>query len=142
MTEAAMPASQSAQSPLALLERVDPINFAVVQLHTAFNDVQLGPATGFFYSGFIGNNPTHWLITNWHVLTGRNADDPGRTLHRLGALPNRLRMSLILSGDQPEYIGRGNEILMQEQVMELYDGRGQSRLVSTQKKKSNRYRSN
>lgn len=122
-------ASQAAaqpHSPLALLEQVDPISFAVVRLHTAFNDVQLGPATGFFHSGFIDNRPAHWLITNWHVLSGRNADDPLRTLHSQGALPNRLRLSLVLRADQPEYAGHRNEILMQEQTMELYDAEGKA----------------
>ena len=92
--------------PHELLDRVDPISFTVVRLRTAFNDVQLGPATGFFYSGFIDNKPTHWLVTNWHVLSGRNSENPLRTLHTQGALPNRLSMSLVLKADQPEYRAR------------------------------------
>ena len=116
------------KGPLAV-ERVDPFSFAVVRLQAMFRDVDLGPATGFFFLGLLDNKPNRWLVTNWHVLTGRNADDPNRVLHSMGSLPNRLRMSLMIKPDQPEYAerGGGSEVLFQEQIVELYGPEGEAR---------------
>jgi hypothetical protein len=106
---------------------VDPLNFAAVKLQPFFNDVLLGNATGFFYFGFLGSKPNFWLVTNWHVLSGRNAEDPKSVLHKMGSVPNRLRLSLLLEFDQPEYTTNPNaQILFQEQFIELYDTAGQA----------------
>jgi hypothetical protein len=110
----------------ALLSQIDPLNFAVVRIEPLFGDIKLGNATGFFCSGELDNRPNYWLVTNWHVLSGRDADDPRRILHSKQSLPNRLRLSLILKADQPEYRDNPNQILIQEQIVELYDGDGRA----------------
>lgn len=46
-------------------------------------------------------------------------------MHSKGSLPNRLRLSLLIEFDQPEYTSNPNaQILFQEQFIELYDKEG------------------
>ena len=61
----------------AITKRIDPLNFAVARLQLLFDDTELGPATGFFYRGILDSKPNYWLVTNWHVLSGRNAEWSG-----------------------------------------------------------------
>ncbi len=49
---------------------VDPLSARSLLLETAVNGYPLGTATGFVVQK--GNQP--YLITNWHVVAGRNAD--------------------------------------------------------------------
>jgi hypothetical protein len=112
-------------SGFALTAQVDPLNFAVVRLKSFFGDTLLGHATGFFYYGVLDNKPNHWLVTNWHVLAGRNADDPSQILHPKAALPNRVSLTLTIKGDQPEYGSvTDGRLLQQELFFELYDQQG------------------
>jgi hypothetical protein len=85
-----------------LIDQIDPLNFATVRIEPLYNDLKLGDATGFFLNGFLYEKPNFWLVTNWHVRSGRNASDPTKVLHTKGSAPNRLRLSLILKPDQPE----------------------------------------
>ena len=110
-----------------LLKQIDPLNFTTVRIEPLFNNLKLGDATGFFFHGLLDDKPNFWLVTNWHVLSGRNASDPTRILHKKGSLPNRLRLSLILKPDQPEYnihLEPEPQFLKQEQTIELYDRDG------------------
>jgi hypothetical protein len=50
-----------------------------------------GFATGFLYAG---PNGTRWLVTNWHVVTGRWPDDPGSLIGEKPASPSLLRFTL------------------------------------------------
>ncbi|MGJ5187592.1 S1 family peptidase [Bradyrhizobium sp. HKCCYLRH1034] len=50
-----------------------------------------GFATGFLYAG---PNATRWLVTNWHVVTGRRPDDPGSLIGDKPDSPSRLRFTL------------------------------------------------
>jgi hypothetical protein len=50
-----------------------------------------GFATGFLYAGPHG---TRWLVTNWHVVTGRRPDDPGMLLRGKPTSPISLRFSV------------------------------------------------
>lgn len=92
---------------------IDPFNFCVVRVQPMFNDLIISEATGFFYSGIFNNKPNLWLITNWHVLTGRNAENPNKILHTEKALPNRIRIQVLL-------LNGINEILMHEQFITYY----------------------
>jgi hypothetical protein len=88
----------------------------------------LSYATGFFYFGLLDEKPNWWLITNWHALSGRNADDPTICLDRNGSVPTRIRLNLFLRSDQPEYADRSPSLgpLMQEQFIDLYDSEGEA----------------
>jgi len=50
-----------------------------------------GFATGFLYAG---PNGTRWLVTNWHVVTGRWPDDPGSLVGGKPDSPSRLRFTI------------------------------------------------
>jgi Trypsin-like peptidase domain len=106
-------------SAAELLHKVDPLSFVSVRIDQFYNEKSIGAATGFFYHGLFDGKPNYWLVTNWHVLTGRNVDDPSVCPHEI---PNRLRLRLIVQFDQPEYQGGPEgQFLMQEQFIELFD---------------------
>jgi hypothetical protein len=109
-----------------LISQIDPLNFTTVRVEPMYNDLKLGDATGFFIAGVLHGKANVWLTTNWHVLSGRNAGDPIKVLHSKGSLPNKLRLSLFLNLDQPEYKTSQVELLRQQQTIELYDGNGQA----------------
>jgi hypothetical protein len=114
-------------SGVDVVNQTDPLNFVVVKVDPFYNDLQLGNATGFFYYGTLDGKPNFWLVTNWHVLSGRNADYPTKTLHQSAAVPNRLRLNLLIKFDQPEYkVDNAATLLFQEQFIELYDKDGQA----------------
>lgn len=52
-----------------------------------FNDIKLSNATCFFTR----IKETLYLVTNWHVVSGRNADTK-KCLDRMGSVPNKLRV--------------------------------------------------
>jgi hypothetical protein len=104
-----------------LFARVERLNFSTVRLMLFRDDLELGPATGFFFHGSFDGHPNYWLVTNWHVLAGRNADRPLQALHSTGALPKGIRVQLPLRFNQPEYQHRNAEILFQDQLISLYD---------------------
>jgi hypothetical protein len=115
-----------AMPPPDWIANTDPLNFSTVKLETYFDDTKLGDATGFFVHLHHNGTPTHRLVTNWHILSGRNAENPEIILHRLGAIPNRIRLSLTLKPDQPEYEGDTNRQLMQEVFIHLFNAQVQA----------------
>lgn len=100
-----------------------------VRLTSFFNEQELGHATGFFYHGLLDGKANYWLVTNWHVVSGRNALNPRLCLSRkTGAVPNRLQLRLILAAAAPEYATKAEQqlLLMQEQSVQLYDNEGRA----------------
>ena len=86
-----------------LFKEIDPLNFTTVRLELLFDNLLLSNATGFFVSGDFNGKPNYWLVTNWHVLTGRHPDDPLKTLDPNGAVPNKMGFTAVLDPTQPEY---------------------------------------
>jgi hypothetical protein len=124
-----------------LRNKTDPLNFATVRLQTFYKGTLLGNATGFFYFGYIADRPNFWLITNWHVLAGRKADNPGTTLSANHSIPDQLRLTAILNFDQPEYQPPvEGQILTQEQTIELYDTSGAAQWYQHNRKNLRRSR--
>jgi len=67
---------------------IDEFSSKSLYLETYLNSQQLGIATGFV----VKSNEHHYLITNWHVVTGRNPDD-NQPLFRNGAAdPNTMKI--------------------------------------------------
>lgn len=119
--------AEKTANPTESLSQTDRLNFCVVRLQPKFNDQPLGNATGFFFYGLFDGKPNHWLVTNWHVVSGRNSDHPFQILHTKGALPNALTMTVFLKSDHPEYRARPDaQLLMQEMTLNLYDDRGKA----------------
>jgi hypothetical protein len=107
------------------VRNVDRLSFTTVRLRSLYDDQYLSSATAFFYAGLMDNEPNIWLVTNWHVLAGRSTDQPHPALHKLGGIPNRIRLNLILKPDQPEYKNApADQLLFQEQFLDLYDKDG------------------
>lgn len=67
-----------------------------------FNDISLSTGTCFFTK----RNGITYLVTNWHIVSGRNADTK-QCLEATGAIPNRLRV--FIAEDQGEGTARYHE---------------------------------
>jgi hypothetical protein len=108
-----------------MLETIDQLSFTTVRLTAFFNEIELAKATGFFWYGTFNGQPNYWLVTNWHVLTGRNAAYPQSCLNKDGAVPNRLLLQLVLAESEPEYAqGNPGQLFLEEQSIGLYDAEG------------------
>jgi hypothetical protein len=116
--------AQSERAPVVTND-LDKLTFSVVRLDALFDDQPLSHATGFYYYGFTDNKPTYWLVTNWHVFSGRDPETL-KSLSSTVALPNRLRLNVPLSKSSPLRAGRTETFLFQEQTLEIYDGAGQA----------------
>jgi len=109
-----------------VLDRIDPLNLCAVRIEAYFNALKLSEATGFFHSAYVDEardeNKVFWLVSNWHVFSGRHADQPLTTLNAQGAVPNRLVLSLPLLSGEPEYEGEPEDRVLYESVdIRLYD---------------------
>jgi hypothetical protein len=62
-----------------------------ILVNTAEGPKQFGFATGFLYAG---PNATRWLVTNWHVVTGRRPDSPGHLIGQKPESPRWLRFKV------------------------------------------------
>ena len=68
------------------LPRPDPYSLPVLRLQTlAYGGEPLSVATGFV----VAHGEAHYLITNWHVVSGRH-NDTNEILHSRGATPHSL----------------------------------------------------
>lgn len=62
------------------------LTYSITKLELLCGDKQIGVATGFFLK-----KASEWfLVTNWHVLSGRNPEN-GQPRHSSGAVPDRCR---------------------------------------------------
>lgn len=102
---------------------IDPLNFSTVSLETYFNDQSMMSATGFFFSAKINNELSHFLVTNWHVITGRNPKETNKLLHPMGAIPNKIRLVLPSEKDENGLNTHG-ELFQYEKFISLYDAQG------------------
>jgi hypothetical protein len=103
----------------------DPLNYCVVRIQTMFNDTMVSNATGFYYGGTVNGRPNLWLVTNWHVLSGRNASKPKIVLHSQKALPNRLKLEL-LSNKNIDGNELPGQLFLHEKFLDIYDVQNQA----------------
>ena len=66
---------------------IDPLSRVSLHVEVYFDGVQIGDATGFICKG----DNTHYLVTNWHVLSGRDPETE-RPLSQTSAIPNRIQI--------------------------------------------------
>ena len=87
--------------------KIDQYSIAVVPLRQMFNDTPLGVATGFIWQ----RRDQLYLITNWHVVSGRNADT-GKALAVQTAnrdeLQRAFRNGLVIIGYARDEAGNGS----------------------------------
>ncbi len=65
---------------------IDPLSLTSLKIEPKFKDTHLAWATGFIIS-FNNNN---YLITNWHVVTGRNSETDKCMDQKNAAIPDRI----------------------------------------------------
>jgi hypothetical protein len=102
-----------------MLDTVEPLNFSVFRAESMFDDRVLTTGTAFFFGGKMNDNPTLWLVTNWHFFSGRDVNPPHRALDDLGNFPNRIRIHLLRRTLQPH--PDGAVVLVDEFTLDLYN---------------------
>lgn len=77
---------------------IDPYSVVPLPLTLVANGQAIGQATGFFYKLDGGT----YLVSNWHVLSGR---DPqyGQPMHKSGAVPDSITLALHLTNALGQY---------------------------------------
>lgn len=70
--------------------RVDPLSVVVLRVVPKFNDVELSAASAFV----VRFSNADYLITNWHVVTGRDAETNKCLDRESAAIPNSLTVRL------------------------------------------------
>jgi hypothetical protein len=108
-----------------MLEQLDPLNFCVVRIEGLFNNLKISTATAFFYYGLVDEQPSFWLVTNWHVLSGRHTSNPSRTLNAMGSIPNRIRLQLLSTKDAQGREFQG-QVFVHEKFINIYDATNQA----------------
>lgn len=84
----------------------DPINQSIICLRQLCNGREIGQATGFFYNVEVNGAPALFLVTAWHIVTGRSTLPPHSALHEKGALPDNLSASLLLNEPSLSHEGK------------------------------------
>lgn len=87
---------------------LDPLSGSSVRITSKFGATSLAKATGFT----IQHKGRHYLATNWHVVTGRNADTL-QCLDLNAAIPDRLVVSFHAAGRLGQW--KDVEILLHDQ---------------------------
>lgn len=103
----------------SLIQQIDPLSFCVAPLTLYRDGLELSKATGFFYANIFDEKqkPHIWLVSNWHVFSGRTVAKPYRAMDPDGAIPNRLRFDVIK-------VVSGSNVEIHEQFVNLYEGDG------------------
>ena len=78
---------------------IDPLTLQVLLVETYFDDKLLGNASAFIVS----SNQKTFLITNWHVVSGKNSET-GENLHKHAGIPNKIRIWHHQKGKLGEWI--------------------------------------
>lgn len=74
---------------------IDPLSATSLRVVPKFNELELASATAFIVEW----KQTQYLITNWHVVTGRNADTNECLDKKHAAIPNRLMVRFHAKGN-------------------------------------------
>lgn len=72
---------------------IDPLSKSSLRIESLFEQTALATATGFT----VASNGRHYLITNWHVVSGRDPDTRA-CLDRNAAIPDRLLVAFHTAG--------------------------------------------
>lgn len=103
------------------LGSIDPLNLSVLRLELKYNDLSISKATGFFYSAQVKDKGrVFFLVTNWHVISGRHTDSPHTCLNSNLTTPNKIVTKFNLKEST------SNNILQQEITIPLYDNAGKA----------------
>lgn len=78
---------------------IDPLSASSLRIEPFFEQTALATATGFTVS----NNDHVYLVTNWHVVSGRDPDT-GMCLDRNAAIPDRLFITFHAAGQLGSWV--------------------------------------
>lgn len=99
---------------------IDPLSGTSLKVEPTFNDTVLPAASGFV----VGHGGKHYLITNWHVLTGRNPET-GEPVDRVtAAIPNGIRVTFHKKDDLGLWVTKDLPLFSDEQALWLEHPRG------------------
>lgn len=87
---------------------IDDYSFAPLHLEACYGDHTIGTATGFVYE----IDDSLYLITNWHVASGRNSFTE-QPMNKHSAVPNALRATFFVDGKSREW--RAHDIPLVDQ---------------------------
>lgn len=68
--------------------QIDPLSYVALHIEAYFNDTPLGSATGFL----VVNKNKKYLITNWHVVSGRDPITDAPLDIKTSGIPNKLHV--------------------------------------------------
>jgi hypothetical protein len=94
---------------------IDPLSATSLRVEPRFDSTVLGSATAFI----IRFNNNDYLVTNWHVVTGRDPDT-GQCLDKNASVPNEILVN---------FHARGKLGTWKKVVIKLFDSDGKSRWV-------------
>ncbi len=90
----------------------NPISTASHKIVLRYDGTNLSSGTAFFYN----HGGSHWLVTNWHNLAGRNPYT-GVPLSKTAAIPNELVLKAAMWGND----GSRDYLYWHESVISLFD---------------------
>jgi hypothetical protein len=85
---------------------IDHFSVSALYVETFFDDTMLSTATGFTYL----KDGRHYLVTNWHVVSGRNPDN-GQPLSDHGGIPNRIEFYIHTEDSLAKWTGVQKSII-------------------------------
>lgn len=88
---------------VALKKKISPISLFPIHIEMMRNDKKIGDGTGFIFYHLV--HETHFLITNYHVLTARIPTDPARLLEGYPDSPDELRWSALRKDNKEAFLG-------------------------------------
>src|SRR4051812_7501865 len=83
-------------NPAVPAVQIDPLSVTSLYLKLYANGQQLSTATGFV----VEHGGRRFLISNWHVFSGRNADTGEPLDSKTAALPDQVRVALHIRGGE------------------------------------------
>ncbi|MDF4518534.1 trypsin-like peptidase domain-containing protein [Vibrio parahaemolyticus] len=89
------------------MKYVDPLSGSALYVEPHFNDVKLSTATAFV----LRFRESNYLITNWHVVSGRDADTEECLDKKYLAIPNKLKVLFHKKGKLGEWVEKDIPLL-------------------------------
>ncbi|WP_081762582.1 serine protease [Xanthobacter sp. 126] len=95
---------------------IHPLSWTTTRIRVFRNHIELGSGSGFY----VNFAKQYYLVTNWHVLSGRHAVTEA-CLERSGAIPNRIEFHVPVSERFGEAVGVVERISLRSAEVDLQD---------------------
>src|SRR4051812_43799972 len=88
---------EGGMDPVVQTAQIDPLSVTSLYLKLYAKGNQLSTATGFV----VEHHGRRFLVSNWHVFSGRNADTDQPLDSKTAAVPDQVRIALLIAeGDR------------------------------------------